>query len=48
LDTELILEMDNITKQFPGVIALQNVTLAIKKGEIHALVGEMEQENQPS
>jgi putative multiple sugar transport system ATP-binding protein len=32
--------MDNITKQFPGVLALQNVSLNIKRGEIHALVGE--------
>jgi putative multiple sugar transport system ATP-binding protein len=30
----------NITKQFPGVTALKDVTLAIKQGEIHALVGE--------
>lgn len=35
-----ILEMRNITKKFPGVIANDNVNLAIKKGEIHALVGE--------
>jgi len=40
VESEPILEMDNITKQFPGVTALQNVSLTIKKGEIHALVGE--------
>ncbi len=38
--SEYILEMDNITKEFPGVIALKNVNFKIKKGEIHALVGE--------
>ncbi len=37
---EYILEMENITKEFPGVIALSNVTFKVKKGEIHALVGE--------
>jgi putative multiple sugar transport system ATP-binding protein len=38
--SEYILEMDNITKEFPGVIALKNVNFQIAKGEIHALVGE--------
>ena len=35
-----ILEMKNITKKFPGVIALKNVTFDARKGEILALVGE--------
>lgn len=35
-----ILEMQNITKLFPGVKALDNVNLKVKEGEIHALVGE--------
>lgn len=34
------LEMQNITKEFPGVKALKNVTFRVKKGEIHALCGE--------
>ena len=38
--SEFILEMENITKEFPGVIALDNVSLKVKKGEMHALVGE--------
>lgn len=38
--SEYILEMRNITKTFPGVKALDNVNLQVKKGEIHALVGE--------
>lgn len=35
-----ILEMNSITKEFPGVKALDNVSFKVKKGEIHALVGE--------
>ncbi len=38
--SEYILQMENITKEFPGVTALSNVTFQVKKGEIHALVGE--------
>ncbi len=38
--SDYILEMKNITKEFPGVKALDNVTFQVKKGEIHALVGE--------
>lgn len=37
---EVILEMRNITKTFPGVRALDNVNLKVKKGEIHSLCGE--------
>lgn len=37
---EYILEMKNITKEFPGVKALDNVNLKVRPGEIHALVGE--------
>jgi len=40
LESTFILEMKNITKQFPGVTALKNVSLSIKRGEIHAVVGE--------
>ena len=36
----MILEMRGITKTFPGVKALDNVNIAVKRGEIHALVGE--------
>lgn len=36
----IILEMKNITKTFPGVKALDNVNLKVEEGEIHALVGE--------
>ena len=35
-----IVEMLNITKEFPGIIANDNITLKLKTGEIHALLGE--------
>lgn len=38
--SEIILEMRGITKEFPGVKALENVNLKVQKGEIHALMGE--------
>ena len=37
---DYILKMENITKTFPGVKALDNVNLNVRYGEIHALVGE--------
>lgn len=38
--SEYVLELKNITKEFPGVKALDNVQFTLKKGEIHALMGE--------
>ncbi|MBN1778267.1 MAG: ABC transporter ATP-binding protein [Clostridiales bacterium] len=38
--SEYIIEMNGIRKVFPGVIANDNITLQLKKGEIHALLGE--------
>lgn len=38
--SEYILEMNNITKEFPGAKALDNVNLKVRQGEIHALIGE--------
>jgi len=37
---DILLEMKNITKRFPGVKALDNVNFKVKAGEIHALCGE--------
>ncbi|MBE3578760.1 MAG: sugar ABC transporter ATP-binding protein [Caldanaerobacter subterraneus] len=37
---EVLIRMENISKEFPGVKALKNVNFEIKKGEVHALVGE--------
>ncbi|MDI6601339.1 MAG: sugar ABC transporter ATP-binding protein [Thermoanaerobacteraceae bacterium] len=40
MPNEYILEMRNISKSFPGVQALNNVTLKVRPGSVHALVGE--------
>ena len=37
--SEFIIEMRNITKEFPGIKANDNITLQLKRGEIHALLG---------
>ncbi|MFZ5910732.1 MAG: sugar ABC transporter ATP-binding protein [Chloroflexota bacterium] len=39
-DEKIIVKMSEITKSFPGVMALENVDYSLKRGEIHALVGE--------
>ena len=40
MDQPYAIEMLNITKRFPGIVANDNITLQLKKGEIHALLGE--------
>ncbi len=40
MENEYIIEMLHITKEFPGIRANDNITLQLKKGEIHALLGE--------
>ena len=40
LEQSYAIEMLNITKRFPGIVANDNITLQLKKGEIHALLGE--------
>ena len=37
---EIVLEMKDISKKFPGVLALDHANLEIKKGEVHILLGE--------
>ncbi|SFA76617.1 nucleoside ABC transporter ATP-binding protein [Lentibacillus halodurans] len=37
---DYVVEMLNIRKEFPGIVANDNITLQVKKGEIHALLGE--------
>ena len=36
----LAVDMRGITKEWPGVVANDHVTFSVRKGEIHALVGE--------
>lgn len=38
--SEFVLEMRNITKRFPGVLALDDVTFRLRPGTVHALMGE--------
>lgn len=40
MQEEYALKMSGITKRFPGVLALDHVSLRVKKGEVHALLGE--------
>ncbi|NYC30385.1 ATP-binding cassette domain-containing protein [Clostridium saccharobutylicum] len=37
---EYVVEMLNIRKEFPGIVANDNITLRLRKGEVHALLGE--------
>ncbi len=40
MEPEFIIEMLGIRKEFPGIVANDNITLQLRKGEIHALLGE--------
>ena len=37
---DYVIEMLHITKEFPGIIANDDITLQLRRGEIHALLGE--------
>ena len=37
---DFVIEMRHITKEFPGIIANDDITLQLRRGEIHALLGE--------
>ena len=39
-NSEILLSMSNIRKQFPGVLALDDVHFDLKHGEVHTLIGE--------
>src|SRR5580692_4905695 len=41
MGNEYVLEMENISKGFPGVRALSNVELRVRKGTVHGLMGEI-------
>jgi len=40
MSDDYILEIDNVTKEFPGVVALKDVSFNVKRGEIHGICGE--------
>jgi D-xylose transport system ATP-binding protein len=40
MDENIILDIQNVTKTFPGVVALNDVSFQVKRGEIHGLCGE--------
>ena len=40
MQSEYVIEMLNIRKEFPGIVANDNITLQLRRGEIHALLGE--------
>jgi ribose transport system ATP-binding protein len=40
MDAKVVLSLENITKRYPGVLALNNVSLNFIEGEVHALLGE--------
>src|SRR5690349_12138161 len=40
VDRDVILEFKNVTKRFPGVVALNDVSFQIRRGEIHGICGE--------
>ena len=39
-EDNILLRMNNICKEFPGVKALDNVSLTVRRGTVHALMGE--------
>ncbi len=40
MDGKVVLSLQNITKRYPGVLALNNVSVDFLEGEVHALLGE--------
>jgi D-xylose transport system ATP-binding protein len=40
MENDVILEFKNVTKKFPGITALDNVSFSIRRGEIHGICGE--------
>ena len=40
MEAKVVLSLENITKRYPGVLALNNVSISFQEGEVHALLGE--------
>ena len=40
MSEQYAIEMRHIRKEFPGIVANDDITLQVKKGEIHAILGE--------
>ena len=40
MENDYVIEMLNIRKEFPGIVANDDITLQLRRGEIHALLGE--------
>src|ERR1700731_5434340 len=40
MSDHLLLKVNNVGVRFPGVVALDNVSLSVNRGEVHALLGE--------
>ena len=40
MENDVILEFKDVTKEFPGVVALKEVSFQIRRGEIHGICGE--------
>ena len=45
--SEILLQIEGLTKAYPGVVANADVSLTIRKGEVHALLGEGPHSNHP-
>ena len=40
MTNETVLTLEGVTKRYPGVVALDNVSMSFRRGEVHALLGE--------
>ena len=45
MDTAYSIQLKNVTKRFPGIVANDRISFDVEKGEIHTLAGRTEPEN---